>query len=252
VSEVFSVLWLDDAETASLIITKVTEKSAAEDGIEVADEWVEYIVQAVKSAEQRRYDRMLELQAEEEREKKAAHDLLVAEAALRTKERNDEYEERLARGRAVVEQRREKGRERARVKAEKEVAWIKKIAERNEREGIPPRAATSAQGTRPGPGPGLGAGPRAGAGIGIGGGGGGGEGEIELDQVQERSGLIIEKKKRKRFVSRAKGDMRGKRKEIKRAEALLQGTGSQMEKEPTQPQTETQTQNLPRNEATEL
>jgi hypothetical protein len=234
VSEVFSVLWLEDADTANLIVTKVTEKSAAEDGIDVADEWVEYIVQAVKTAEQRRYERMLAFKREEERQKKAAHDLLVAEAAMRTKERNDAHEERLARGRAVVEQRKEKGRERARVKAEKEAAWIKRIAERNEREGIAPPAAISTVETRPGTGGGA---------VGM-------HKAIEVDQGQgengRNDGLIIEKKKRKRFVSRAKGDLREQRKEIKRAEALLQGAGNQIEKEP-----QTQTQTLPRNGASE-
>jgi hypothetical protein len=238
VSEVFSVLWLDDADTANLIVTKVTEKSAAEDGIDVADEWVEYIVQAVKTAEQRRYERMVAFKREEERQQKAAHDLLVAEAAMRTKERNDAHEERLARGRAVVEQRKEKGRERARVKAEKETAWIKRIAERNEREGIAPPAAISTEETRPGTGTGGGAGA-----VGI-------QKEMEVDQGQgengRNDGLIIEKKKRKRFVSRAKGDMREQRKEIKRAEALLQGAGNQIEKEP-----QTQTQTIPRNGAAE-
>lgn len=38
VSENFSVLWLDDTDTANLIVTKVTEKSAAEDGRDVPDD----------------------------------------------------------------------------------------------------------------------------------------------------------------------------------------------------------------------
>ena len=37
-SENFSVLWLDDTDTANLIVTKVTEKSAAEDGRDVPDD----------------------------------------------------------------------------------------------------------------------------------------------------------------------------------------------------------------------
>lgn len=69
-----------------------------------------------------------------------------------------------------------------------------------------------------------------------------------MDQGQgengRNDGLIIGKKKRRRFVSRAKGDIREQSKEIKRkrAEALLLGAGNQIEKEP-----QTQTQTLPRN-----
>lgn len=242
-SEVFSVLWLADANTAELIVAKVTEKSIAEEGIDVADEWVEYIVHAVKSAEQRRWERMKALEREEERKRKAAHEVLVAEAEMRCKVRSDAHEERLARGRAVVEQRKEKGKERARLKSERDLEWAKKMAERNERDklykkstGVPDSVEVSNIGAE-------------GVGVGEAQGQGEGKDEVEEEIIEGNrftggEGLIIEKKKRKRFVSRAKGDLREKRRELKRAEMLQQETGNQIENEQ-------QTQTLPRNGATE-
>lgn len=232
----FSILWLADADTANLIIARLVERSAAEDGIDVADEWVDYIVEAVKSAEQKRYERMLALEQEAESKRQAAHQILLDEAATRTRERNNAYEEKRERGRAVVEQRKERGRERARVKAERDSEWLQKVAERRELEGKD-GAATGASG--------------------------GGvvtktrakkiENKVNDNQEEnkftEGDGLQIEKKKRKRFVSRAKGDMREEKKSMKRAEMQVQNTGSQIEVEK---KTQKQNHSIPRNGAAEL